>query len=60
MKRCPDGHFCPKGTMQAATAYGNFTTPQVCKDGTVCAQTREFEDVVDMPGATTQYGNHQC
>ena len=37
MTPCPPGHFCPEGTTQAPTQYGNFTTPQVCKDGTVCS-----------------------
>lgn len=60
MQRCPDGHYCPKGTMQAMHQYGNFSTPQVCKDGVICGQTKELDNVSDMPGSTSQYGNFQC
>ena len=60
MKKCPDGFYCPKGIQQQGHIYGNFTTPQVCKDGTLCAQTKHHEDVVDKPGAVTQYGNLEC
>ena len=43
MRPCPDGHYCPKGTMQERHLYGNFTTPQICKDGTICAQSNTIE-----------------
>jgi len=36
MRRCPDQYFCPPGTMVEYSIPGNFTTPQICKDGVVC------------------------
>lgn len=44
MQACPLGHYCPKGTinfvvnkMTTHSHYGNSTTPQICRDGILCA-----------------------
>ena len=60
MRPCPQGFFCPKGTMEATEWYGNFTTPQKCRDGTICAQNRWLHELEEGPGASTQFGNHDC
>ena len=45
MKPCPLGYFCPKGTIDYGqlSHYGNFTTPQYCKDGRICSQNSKEE-----------------
>jgi hypothetical protein len=53
MRRCPNQYFCPPGTMVEYSIPGNFTTPQICKDGIVCGQNVHMSEVVDQPGALT-------
>ena len=57
---CPDGFFCPKGTSDYFSIQGNFSTPQVCKDGYICSQTRFYEKEVDKPGSIDQFGISTC
>jgi hypothetical protein len=52
MIRCPDGYYCPKGTADVFSKYGNFSTPQPCKDGYICGQTEFYNQTNYTIGST--------
>jgi hypothetical protein len=51
MRACPNGFYCPKGTVDFFSIAGNSTTPQVCKDGVICAQSIFYEALNNTRGA---------
>jgi hypothetical protein len=51
MRACPNGYFCPKGTGDIFHITGNFTTPQVCKDGFICGQSIFYENLTATKGS---------
>lgn len=60
MTACPDGYYCPKGVVTNVSIYGNYSTPQPCKDGYVCDQSIFQVDFSDKAGASDQFGISEC
>ena len=47
IQRCPDQYYCPKGMSTINSIYGNFTTPQLCRDGVICSQNIFMDETIN-------------
>lgn len=61
LQLCPDGYWCPAGSFSSIPDYGQYNSPQLCKDEVVCINEKSPRNPMTyLPGPNDQYGNFEC